>query len=420
MKLATSRTPSSLPGLSAVTKADQLQPVLSKNSPIPFLASVFEIHLKSQCQTNLKVILDKPAFKIYMSRLSTNDWSLLSSWYTRHELRLISALLKILKTFGPFDDTAKNVAFKLIISLPFDFVNDVYELLDAILDEHDLNMIFDNFCLKNTNYSTPKLADLYKKYLSSDGRWDTAIMPADWIYLPLIEVYDECRRKPDNSEWDTIKITATLHLDLNLKPPEISPTLKFSRLSLVYLCGTVYHEKKISELIVLAVKRVLQKQYKKLDFSEELPGLGSFVDLYTALCENFCSNSYGHNGFAEVILVPTTQRHDAHFRKILWSEHAAALRYIRIKPENLSVPVKEFFYPLEEDSSLIESYLTALMRGEVRKEFGSILFDVALHHSAMFIRREDPLAQNMKARLVNMKNSPIAQLLINYNEKVDF
>lgn len=114
------------------------------------------------------------------------------------------------------------------------------------------------------------------------------------------------------------------------------------------------------------------------------------------------------------------QRYEVHYRKLLWSEHAGALHYCRLTPDKLIIPVEEYLYPLEEDSSLIESYITALVRNTVKENVSPVLFMIALHHSAMYLKRTEKLATVMRSSIEKLRGNErtreLANRLLNYED----
>lgn len=322
-----------------------------------------------------------------------------------------------------------KIGIKLVSTLPSDASFAVKEILGYVLNDKTLTLeklskSLNSLKLNAENESIEKsvnlptdLSTIYGKYVSSSGSWEQAAMPKDWLYLPLVAAYSS--NKNHVNDWkdiDTTKIMVQLSLELSM--PEIvenlSPSLRFSRLLLIYLCDTICLNEDVSILLNETLQRLLKKYYKKLDFNTELPGLSSFTDLFTSLCESFCANSYGNDGFSMALLVPLGQRHDVHYRKLLWSEHAAALRYIRLKLENLAVPLTEFLYPLEEDITLIESYMTALVRGIVKSTWCPLMYKIAIHHSAMYIKGNTKLAILMRKKVSALKDKSLASALLNY------
>lgn len=78
------------------------------------------------------------------------------------------------------------------------------------------------------------------------------------------------------------------------------------------------------------------------------------------------------------------------------------------------VPLKEYFYPEEEDASLVESYITALVRGTISEAWCPIPYAIAVHHSAMYLKRSNKLAMRMRAQMEKLRNKDIANMLLQY------
>lgn len=166
----------------------------------------------------------------------------------------------------------------------------------------------------------------------------------------------------------------------------------------------------------------MKNNYKKLDLSGEVPGLNSFTDLFTALCENFMANSYGQDCFAQALLVFVAQRFEVHYRKLLWSEHAGCLQYCRLTFAQLIIPYEEYLYPLEKDTSLIEAYITALVRNTVKEACSPVLYNIAVHHAAMYLKETNKLATVMRSRVEKLLNDSrtrnVAERLLHYEPDV--
>ncbi|XP_033220262.1 RNA polymerase II-associated protein 1 [Belonocnema kinseyi] len=429
---AKERSPSSLPSLGALTENGQLQPVLSHNSCLPFLAEVLKVFAIFSQKKDIQRVYDQPEFVKYISELSKSDWTLENSWYTRVELHLLA---RVVTTGRLIEETLslkmKNtlwiLAVKLISALPADFPNLVKEMLRSVLDPkkmsmdellknlQDLKLIEDErqTCLKLSKV----LITIYESYVALKGNWDQAAMPKDWIFLPLIDTYSISKKyhKLDQNDTEKIIIVLNLYLGLPELVENLTPNLRFSRLILVFLCDTVFHDETVSHLVEKVVAAFLKRHNKELDFSVDVPGLSSFTDMFTALCENFFSNSYGNDSFAIILLSFTSQRHNVHFRRMLWSEHAGTLRYIKVPLEKLILALDEFLYPLETDVSVIECYITSLVRGNIKKEWCPVPYIVALHHSAMFVKQSNKLAIRMRAGLEKLKDSRAADELLNYD-----
>lgn len=417
--------------MDVLTENGELQPIVSVHSCIPFLATVLNTFYNNSCVAEIRAIAEHPFFRKYIRDLETTEWSLERSWYSRTELYLLTAVVKAASLLG---DTINNqtaqivwkITIKLISALPADVTDHVRELLQVALSNEKVNLeIITNELGKLDLVSTidqvktglrSDAASLYEKYITSNSDWNQAAMPRDWLFLPLVHIYTKCKNdiRLQSEDKDNVSTVLSLALILPDLMEKLSPTLRFSRLILAYLCDTVYLDGDVSVVLLNVLSNLLKRYHTRLNFRTQLPGLSSFTDLFTALCEHFCSSSYGDDGFAMMLLVPMAQRHDPHYRKLLWSEHAAALRYLKLPSEKLVIPLKEYLYPEEEDTSLIETYITALVRGTVKETWCPIPFVIAVHHSAMYLKRSNRLAVRMRAQVEKLRNRDVADALLHY------
>ena len=75
----------------------------------------------------------------------------------------------------------------------------------------------------------------------------------------------------------------------------------------------------------------------QLDFSQPIPGLVSFSDLYQALIQQFEAASYGNEVFAQYVLLPMVQSQPPVYRKLIWMDHRSALNVIRLHPKQVGL-----------------------------------------------------------------------------------
>lgn len=429
---AANREPSCLPNLDVLTENGELQPIVSVSSCTSFLATVLhKFNNNNRYRREIGAILQHPVFGKYMRDLEATEWSLERSWYSRTELDLLTAVVRAASFLGDALDqrTAHivwKIAVRLISALPADATRDVRELLQIALSNEKvhLEIITEELAKLDLTSAVDRgqiglrsdTASRYERYIIPNGDWSQAAMPKDWLFLPLVHIYNKCKNdiRVQEEEWDDVSTVLSLALVLPDLMEKLSATLRFSRLVLVYLCDTVYLSENVSALLVSVVSDLLRKHHTRLNFQTELPGLSSFTDLFTALCEHFYSCSYGDDGFAMALLVPMAQRHDAHYRKLLWSEHAAALRYLKLPVEKLAVPLKEYLYPEEDDVTLIESYIKALFHGTVKETWCPIPYVIALHHSAMYLKRANKAAVSWRTRMEQSRNKELASKLLCY------
>lgn len=428
---AKERSPSSLPSLGALAENGQLQPLLSQSSSFSFLSQALQFFTTFSHRTEIELFFAQGDFIKYIASLTTSEWSLENSWFTRVEFNFLTRVIKTARGFQDLlsekmKSTLWMLSMKLISALPADFYAQTREILHYMLDPEkmsvqeilsnlqDLNLVKGNKISVNLSI---ELIAIYESYIPVKGNWGQTALPKDWIFLPLIDTYRNLKISHQLEKKDVEKIAFVLNLYLGL--PELvenlTPNLQFSRLILVFLCGTVFNDKNISPLIESVMSTFFRKHNKTLDLTKDVPGLSSFTDMFTALCENFFSHSYGNNYFTLVLLTFISQRQDVHYRKMLWSEHAGTLRYIRITVDKLLCSLDEFLYPIETDVSLINCYISSLLWGTVKKEWCSLPYIIALHHSGMFLKNSNQLAVQMKSRLEKLERSEIIDKILNYD-----
>lgn len=427
---AKERDPSALPSLGVLLESGKIQPILCLESCQLFLSTVLNIFYKKTMISDLEKIISNPDVVMYLEKLSKSEWTMTNNWFTRIELFLITGLIKgstKIDLNKSTRDIVLNIAVKIISSLPGDAPDAIKDILKIVFSNeklavqrlsNDLNALKlgGNNSQEDSLELPENISSIYEVYVSF-GNWNDAGMPRDWPYLPIVAAYTRQRNKINWDDNDTMKIVILLSLELAMPElvQDLSPSLRFSRLILAYLCDTIHLNENVSVLLKKTMKLFLNKHHSCLNFSIDVPGVSSFTDIFVSLCECFCANSYGDDGFAAVLMVPIAQRHDSHYRKLLWSEHAGALRYLKLDNDKLLVPLNEYLYPVEEDSSLIDSYITALVRKTVRKEINPLMYSIALHHSAMFLKGQTKLAVKMRSKICGIQDATLADALLNYS-----
>lgn len=181
-----------------------------------------------------------------------------------------------------------------------------------------------DFCT-SANFELPcETWENYRKFVSRKGNWSEAAMPKDWLYLPLVNAYskENCldsekqTNLKDSIEVKSIKALLILESTIPQLVLGLSASLRFSRICLVFLCKEIYTDELVAPVLEKVLSRFLKNSYKKLELTTSVPGLGSFTDLFTALCENFAAYSYGDKNFAMIILTFIAQKHDVHYRLV--------------------------------------------------------------------------------------------------------
>lgn len=176
----------------------------------------------------------------------------------------------------------------------------------------------------------------------------------------------------------------------------IKTTLRFTRLleknkiklistkeQLMYLM-LVYFGKELNFLDA-PVKHVVREKLKAMRrfpfpirFNMKLNKEKSFESLYTMFLDTFQSNSYGDDLFSVLVMVPLAQKYDAKWRKLVWSEYVATMKFISCTESDLLEDFNEYLTPFETDASLLKCYAQALSSDLLRKD--SLPWKIAEHH----------------------------------------
>lgn len=57
--------------------------------------------------------------------------------------------------------------------------------------------------------------------------------------------------------------------------------------------------------------------------------------MYVLFLDHFQGTSYGNETFSSLVMVPLAQKYDIKWRKMVWSEHAIALRFISCREDQV-------------------------------------------------------------------------------------
>lgn len=87
----------------------------------------------------------------------------------------------------------------------------------------------------------------------------------------------------------------------------------------------------------------------RIDFSQPVPGLQAFADLYMAFLDHFEATSFGSSVFSQYVLLPMMQQQSVEYRKLVWTEHALTLRSVFLSPNQVSCYnfMMEYFCPIQ-------------------------------------------------------------------------
>ncbi|XP_026313425.1 RNA polymerase II-associated protein 1 [Hyposmocoma kahamanoa] len=408
---------------SVIDSAQKVLPLLSVLSPIPFLASLFNL---------LTLVTDKDIATSFLESISTylnilmkKSPSICDNWFTRIETDFVFAIVK-LSVQNEIPESKKDlfytVASKLCYILRIDKIYELDYLFNNVVfnkqwftAERLLNLVSlsdaDGFSKALTSIEDIKICYSMVVNLNYKNtgpnvvlrKWQEPILPRDWIYLPILSLYsrsqevdstptvvgDHAKRvAAQNTAEKEFIVTCSLEWILfnELCFPDllndIEITDRLCRIMCVFLCdNSLFLDKKI-KLLLQKCTQILFKKNNAFNFDKPLVGLNNFQDFYTQFLEQFQSVSYGDYVFAACVLVPLAQRHNIKWRKLLWSEYAGCLRALDCPEAMLCYEINDYFYPEETDESLIRSYSQALSGNLLRPN--TISYRIASHHVEAF------------------------------------
>ncbi|XP_041071091.1 RNA polymerase II-associated protein 1 isoform X1 [Carcharodon carcharias] len=226
------------------------------------------------------------------------------------------------------------------------------------------------------------------------------LLPADWAFLPLINLYDQVNREEmkgkmvDSLPANLVEmVTCSLQWALLLETwrDELLQGLplaaKLARLVCVFLTGSnLFLEPGIHDnLTALLLIYCQQKKMNTLDLSTPLPGLASFHDLYISLLEQFESVSFGNQLFGCFLLLPLQRKFNTQLRQAVFGEHVSVLRTLGVQLKQLPIPLENYTHPAETSLDLLRQYFKTLVTGTLRLSWCPVLYAVAVAHINSFI-----------------------------------
>ncbi|XP_061722363.1 RNA polymerase II-associated protein 1 [Cydia pomonella] len=409
-------------GASVIDSELKTLPILNCLSPIPFLASLFNLLEAVNDERIAQTFVHN--LEPYIEKLAHKSPSLSDNWFTRTETDLVISIIKnAVKIDVPESkkDLLYAVANKLCYILRVDKGGDLEFLFRNIVfnkqwftAERLMNLVSlsdaDGFSKALTSIEEIKLCYstvINMSYKDTGAnivlrKWQEPILPRDWIYLPILHLYSKSQEQNPqkvlglNVKASTAKefvIRSSLEWILFneycfpdlLK--DINVTDRFCRLMCVFLCdNSLFLDARIKILLQKCLE-VLFKRSSEFNFDQQLTGLSNFQGFYIQFLEQFQSVSYGDCNFAACVLVPLAQRHDVKWRKLIWSEYAGCLRALDCPEYRLCYELKDYLYPEETEVSLIKSYHRALTSNLVRPS--TTAYAIAQHHVEAWNRRKD-------------------------------
>ena len=225
------------------------------------------------------------------------------------------------------------------------------------------------------------------KSIAIAENWNQIMLNESWPYSLLlillynVEVDAELKRTVETELKEDEIIMTSLKFTLLLEKNKIH--LITTSQQLMYLM-LVYFGKDLNFLDP-PVKQLIKEKLKAMKhfpfpakFNMKLNKEKSFESLYTMFLDTFQSNSYGDDLFSILVMVPLAQKYDPKWRKLIWSEYVATMKFINCQESDLLDNFNEYLQPIESDQSLLKCYSTALSSNLLRKD--SIPWKIAEHH----------------------------------------
>ncbi|CAH1966202.1 unnamed protein product [Acanthoscelides obtectus] len=407
---------------------DHVVPILQTNSCIPFLYPISR-YVKVTCDRKVKLaFLRHPNIVKYLTSLQKLDrYYLTSHWFSRPETSMLMSMLKASVDVQADIDTA--VFYELAVKclcvfnceqkpdIEFIFSNIVFSTRfypsEVLMENLDISKRNENLKISLNNLDEIREVYIQVLGLKSDVPDLTQccsidisvgnVIPIDWIYTPILVLYvNHLQNKVNVDEAQqlfTVKNCLRWILLYETYFPflasTINPTDKFCRLACLFLgSDSLFLATEIHELLELCFKNVIATCGQTLNFNKEIQGLTNFQDFYTQLLEQYQSVSYGDTLFGNVILVPLAQKHNAQYRKTLWSEYMGAVQVFNVTPEQCFCELKWHLEPPEEDMSLLKCYRRAIVNNLVKKN--TVLYTIANHHVEQFVgkRKKEKIVTN--------------------------
>ncbi|XP_072425369.1 RNA polymerase II-associated protein 1 isoform X2 [Chiloscyllium punctatum] len=244
-----------------------------------------------------------------------------------------------------------------------------------------------------------------------------SLLPADWAFLPLINLYDQVNREEMKGKMveslaaNLVEmVTSCLQWALLLETwrSELLQGLplaaKLARLTCVFLTGNnLFLEPGIhNNLTALLLIYCQSKKMDSLDLSAPLPGLTSFQDLYIRLLEQFESVSFGDQLFGCFLLLPLQRRFSTQLRQAVFGEHVSVLRTLGVQLKQLPVPLENYIHPAETCLDLLRQYFKTLVTGTLRLSWCPVLYAVAVAHVNSFMFSQEAVDEVFDAAKKSM------------------
>lgn len=331
--------------------------------------------------------------------------TLSTNWFAKIEIELIFNLLKTKS-----DENSVHL-FKVAFNLLQFFNLKQYPLALDILDKFLFSARFygdavgkddlEHWKFVYSGVVMSKIKDRKNDYVAVFDNWNQSLLENSWTYSLLLYLL----YKVD------INTGVKRVVEINLKEDDIiKTTLKFNKLLREKEISTRSSDEKLMYLMLIYfgsdlnfldedIKRMVAEEMdilrgRSFNFKHKLNNEKTFESLYIMFLETFQANGYGDNLFSSLVMAPLAQNYDLKWRKLVWSEYAMVLRFVKCTPEELLCDLNEYLNPIESDESVILSYISALKSNCLTKD--TIPWKIANHHVKHYLASKRNQAKSMQ------------------------
>lgn len=294
----------------------------------------------------------------YLTKLSDGfNGNVRKNWFARNELSFVVNLLRLKNIVQAVDNTTvQKIAFNVLCCCT---ENELADLLFILK-----NIVFNITAYDNVvDVFQSDMDNWYQSYLLLLGpiaqqtnslvhaTQTDFLIPSDWFWQPLL-IFLNNDRCTDGNELAKHNFIASLK-----EKDIIQMTLRFTRLhkrnSLNFITATeelmflmisfmgpetTFLEPDVCELLADSIRDFFSAHKDTtFTFDEKFEGKSKFENLYVLFLDHFQGTSYGNESFSSLVMVPLAQKYDIKWRKMVWSEHAIALRFITCGEEQVNL-----------------------------------------------------------------------------------
>ncbi|CAF0927499.1 unnamed protein product [Didymodactylos carnosus] len=248
----------------------------------------------------------------------------------------------------------------------------------------------------------PKLIARYMYSSNSnmfiDHNWFYGLLPS--YYARAIDVVEEEQKL--GTVLSTLRFVYMLEMKKCSLLKLVNMTTRYSMIAGIYLLGSnIFLNKDVVQYMTAFLNLYNDNGLlQKLDTKTTVQSLMTFFDFFRLLVDQFEASSFGDVLFSCYLFIPLQQGYDVQLRKIVWIEHATTLKFLRLKPNELLIPLQTYFYPAETDIELISCYAQVLIREHIKKDVQPLLHMIAVHHLNIFIFDQTSEHKQLKSSIL--------------------